>query len=349
MTRKRTVIAPSVSTRPVVRHSETTKPKSLHSGWVLAVPDLDHGSLSRGDAELIGAARKIARDLALGLVILSFDEHARIEWGKWGADAVVRARRRTAGNYEPEVDAEVVGAVIDEWAPRHCLFPDGIPGFGDVGRRVVTMRNADCVAGVVDIHVSGVRAAACGGARQFKTRLPPFMFVASGVACEPEQCVQTEIIESTATQPRNGAATPRLLAHGVRSANASALSLTEAQFVVAAGNGVSDWTAFRAVAKALNASVAGSRVVCDRGTLPKTCQVGTSGVSVSARCYVAFGIAGAPEHLAGITNCTHVVAVNTDPSAPMLLRADLAIVADADAILRTILTLVPSALEGVAA
>lgn len=346
MTRKRTFIVPSLLVRPVVRHSRTTKPKALRSGWLLAVPDLYGGALSKRDAELIGAARKVARDLALGLVVLSFDERERIQWAQWGVDAVVRARRRMPGSYDPEVDAEVVTAVIDEWEPRHCFFPDSIPGFGEVGRRVVTMRNADCVTGAVDILSRCVRAAACGGSRQFRTQLPPFIFVAAGVACEPAEGERTEVVESTAPQR---VVTPRLTACGLRSSNSTAVSLIDADFIVAAGNGVSDWTAFATVAKALNASVAGSRVVCDRATLPKSCQVGTSGVSVSARCYVAFGIAGAPEHLAGITNCTHVVAVNTDPNAPMLLRADMAVVADANAILRAMLTLVSQAIEGAAA
>ena len=69
------------------------------------------------------------------------------------------------------------------------------------------------------------------------------------------------------------------------------------------------------------------------GSLSRDRQVGASGTSVEARCYFAFGISGAPQHLQGITRCENVIAINTDPHAPMMKRADLAIVADAQAVM----------------
>src|SRR5262249_6444568 len=107
----------------------------------------------------------------------------------------------------------------------------------------------------------------------------------------------------------------------------------EADFIVAAGNGVVDWPAFHDLAAALGAAEGGSRAVCDQGHLPRDRQVGTSGTLVKPRCYLALGIAGAPQHLAGIVSGERVVAVNTDLHAEMIRRADLAIVADAQPIM----------------
>ena len=74
-------------------------------------------------------------------------------------------------------------------------------------------------------------------------------------------------------------------------------------------------------------------MVCDAGHLPRDRQIGASGTLVTARCYFALGIAGAPQHLQGITEVKHVIAVNTDLHAEMIKRADLAIVADAQTVM----------------
>jgi len=111
------------------------------------------------------------------------------------------------------------------------------------------------------------------------------------------------------------------------------ISLAEADFILSAGNGVTDWDSFAELGQVLGATRAGSRVVCDEGHLPRDRQVGASGSLVTARCYLAFGISGAPQHLQGITEVKHVVAINTDLHAGMIKRADLAIIADAQVVM----------------
>ncbi|MDJ0933000.1 FAD-binding protein [Breoghania sp.] len=83
----------------------------------------------------------------------------------------------------------------------------------------------------------------------------------------------------------------------------------------------------------------GSWVVCDQGHLPGERQVGAFGILVTAGCYFALGISGAPQHLQGITRVGSVIAVNTDLHAEMIKRADLAIVADAQAVMPALLRL----------
>jgi electron transfer flavoprotein alpha subunit len=125
----------------------------------------------------------------------------------------------------------------------------------------------------------------------------------------------------------------RIEDRGIAPTDPNAVPLPEADFIVSAGNGVSDWASFHEVASALGAAEGGSRVVCDAGFLPRDRQVGASGSLVEARCYLAFGIAGAPQHLQGISRCERVLAVNTDLHAEMVKRADLAIIADAQAVM----------------
>ncbi len=114
-------------------------------------------------------------------------------------------------------------------------------------------------------------------------------------------------------------------------------ALAEADFVVAAGNGVTDFASFLALAASLGAAPGASRVVCDAGLMPRDRQVGASGTVLGGTCYLAFGIAGAPQHLQGVAAVEHVIAVNTDLHAAMIKRASLAIIADAQRVMPALL------------
>jgi electron transfer flavoprotein alpha subunit len=83
------------------------------------------------------------------------------------------------------------------------------------------------------------------------------------------------------------------------------------------------------LAAALGGAVCGSRPVIDQGWLPLARQVGKSGVTVKPKLYIAAGISGAPEHIEGMRDAGLIVAINSDPSAPIFEVADYGIVGDA--------------------
>ncbi len=121
----------------------------------------------------------------------------------------------------------------------------------------------------------------------------------------------------------------------------STVDLAEARRIVGGGAGLvpagTDGEAVMRlladVAGSLGASAGATRVVTDAGWMGYDRQIGTTGVAVSPDLYVAFGISGAAQHVGGLGAPEHVVSVNTDPSCPMTLMADLGIVADAPAVL----------------
>jgi electron transfer flavoprotein alpha subunit len=118
------------------------------------------------------------------------------------------------------------------------------------------------------------------------------------------------------------------------------MDLAEASRIVAGGAGLESAERFEQlaeVAAALGASVGATRVVTDRGWLGHQRQIGTTGVVVDPRLYVAFGISGAVQHTSGLGDPEHVISVNTDPHCPMMQLADLAIVSDANAVLDELL------------
>jgi electron transfer flavoprotein alpha subunit len=117
------------------------------------------------------------------------------------------------------------------------------------------------------------------------------------------------------------------------------MDLTEASHIVAGGQGLKTAEAFEELGRigtALGASLGGTRVASDAGWISFERQIGTTGVIVSPKVYIAFGISGATQHTSGLGSPELIISVNTDPSCPMMKMSDVAIVSDACAVLEAI-------------
>ncbi|HBY92861.1 MAG TPA: electron transfer flavoprotein subunit alpha/FixB family protein, partial [Chloroflexi bacterium] len=109
------------------------------------------------------------------------------------------------------------------------------------------------------------------------------------------------------------------------------VDITRADIIVAVGRGIQSQDNIELaeeLAEALGGVVAASRPVTDAGWLPRTRQVGKSGLKVKPKLYLALGISGAPEHLEGMKEGDLIIAVNTDPNAPIFNVAHYGVVAD---------------------
>ncbi|MHB1090006.1 MAG: mycofactocin-associated electron transfer flavoprotein alpha subunit, partial [Ilumatobacteraceae bacterium] len=126
----------------------------------------------------------------------------------------------------------------------------------------------------------------------------------------------------------------------------ASIDLAEAPRIVAGGAGITDKATFArlgSIATALGASLGATRVITDRGWVEHIRQIGTTGVVVAPQLYMAFGVSGAVQHTNGLGEPEHIIAVNIDPSCPMMQLADLAVVGDANEIIGELASLLATA------
>jgi len=137
-------------------------------------------------------------------------------------------------------------------------------------------------------------------------------------------------------EPEHGPAVADAVTVGVLPPDVATMDLAEAPRILGGGAGLDGAERFALlaeVATALDASMGATRVITDRGWVSHSRQIGTTGVVVAPRLYVAFGVSGAVQHTSGLGQPEIVISVNTDPACPMMQLADVPIVADANATL----------------
>lgn len=293
------------------------------SSYVL-VASLSEEPWSDAERELLAAARILADEQERGAVLL-----VRIDQSSPACDAATNGVDRLieiVATSQPDRAAAVLLALIDTYHPRHLIFAD-TPVDGDVARRVAASLGERPASAVTRLS-RGMATGRCDGGQQDYTRpTPRLLLLAAGTGDIVERAPRREA--RAVPPPTVAARQAGIIDLGPEPIDAAAVPLDQASFIVSAGDGVTSWPAFHDVAAALSGAVGGSRQVCDAGHLPRSRQVGASGTLVTAKCYLALGISGAPQHLQGVARCRYIVAVNTDLHAAMVKRADLSIIADA--------------------
>lgn len=169
---------------------------------------------------------------------------------------------------------------------------------------------------------------------------PYFATVVRTLSSEQEQ-LQSEVRAVTIIQHSISRAEslPGIVRLAVDRQSEGKIELEQAGLILSGGRGLGkeQFELLKVLANQLGAAVGASRAVVDQGWIPQSAQVGLTGKIVSPQVYVAFGIHGAPQHVAGMAQSGCVVAVNHDPQAPIFEQADFGIVADAPELLQQIL------------
>jgi electron transfer flavoprotein alpha subunit len=232
------------------------------------------------------------------------------------------------GEYAPAGWAQAIVQVIGEQAPSVVIGPGNDRG-NEVMAHVAAILDlplaANCVAASVGDPATVTRVR-WGGSLLEEARVhgAPLLLTAAAhaVAAEP---VGVEIARLAAAQ--DGAA--RVAEHA--QATASGVSLAEAEVVVSGGRGVGSAEGFAVIeelAELLGAAVGCSRAVTSAGWRPHTDQVGQTGTKISPEIYIACGISGATQHMAGCKGAKKLLAINADREASIFASADDGVIGD---------------------
>lgn len=317
-------------------HARSPKPRRAYEPGarrLLVVAHSDRGALDEHARQAVAAAAIVA-DMQTEVVLLVLGELTD-DAAALGADKVISWPALARPAFAPDRALAALRECAAAYAPAHILMPDNATGDGDLGRRYAAQARASIATHVVEIDAQHVGCFANGG-RSFATRAWPEVILLDAEAVSAKlpfvgagERVAAPVSEIASDIASGAADADRYADRGTLQLDAAQVALEEADFIISAGNGVTDIAAFETLARALGAAVGASRVAVDNGHFARDKQVGATGKTVNASVYIAFGISGAVQHLQGIKDCRHVIAVNLDASAPIAKRANLTLIADA--------------------
>ncbi len=302
---------------------------------VLAVLEQRNGTVKRVSFEVLAAARSLADDLGgevHGLLVGPKGVGTE-ELGGSGADKVLICLDEDFELYQADRFTHVVAEQAT--AGGYSAIVLGATAMGkDLGPRVAARLGCPLASEVTSISAGDgvlVTRPVYAGKAIYKLRITAEPAVIS-VRPNSFDLISTSLAGALEEVPEGdgGKASPARTIK-VKEPEQAALDVAEASAVVSGGRGLKDPESFRLIeelASALGAAVGASRAVVDAGWRPHAEQVGQTGKTVSPNLYVAVGISGAIQHLAGMRTAKVIVAINKDPDAPIFKVADYGIVGD---------------------
>jgi len=304
---------------------------------ILAVCEQRDGTLRKVSTEVVTGARRLADALngtVEALVLGSGAVTGAEQLGKFGADTVVTMTNGVFGKYAPEGFAQAIVGRVRAGAYAAVLFPASATG-KDLAPRVAARLGTGLAADVTELTVEGGAIVAVrpvyAGKALLKVKLTGTPAV---VSLRPNVFTAVERPKAGAAQTvAASVAAGRVVVKEIKAAPAGALDVAEAPIVISGGRGLKEPANFKLLedlAKAFGgrAAVGASRAVVDAGWRSHADQVGQTGKTVSPTLYIAVGISGAIQHLAGMRTSKVIVAINKDKDAPIFKVADYGVVGD---------------------
>ncbi len=306
------------------------------SSGILVIAEAQGASLKKSAAEVAGVGRVLADALSeplCGLVIGEDPSAAASALAALGIPKVFAAADPRLARYSSDGFAFAAERAVAEMSPRLILLAATATG-KDLGPALAARIGATVVSDVVTLSAEGGTIRATRPVYAGKVRIdvepetPAVVTIRPNVfaAAEENGGGEVEALAIDLTEETIRAVVTEVLASAGRT-----VDLTEADIVVSGGRGMTGPEHFYLVeelAEALGGVVGASRAVVDAGWRPHAEQVGQTGKTVAPRLYVACGISGAIQHLAGMSSSKCIVAINKDPEAAIFKVADYGIVGD---------------------
>lgn len=299
---------------------------------VLVYVETTGGEIRKAGQEALTYGRKLADKAGMTCVALVVGKATDPAGaGRYGASRVLHAGDGALDAFESGLYASAIAAAARHTGARFVVMAHSANGKSLAGRVAVRLE-AGCVSAVNDLpDLSGgctVRKGVYSGKAMAEVQVltPVAVLTVAGNAIQP-----VVVGDKAPVEPF----TPELPARKVRVKGVDKVEglvpLPEAEIVVSAGRGMKgpeNWGIVEELARELGATTACSRPVADSGWRPHHEHVGQTGIAIRPNLYIAIGISGAIQHLAGVNRSKVIVVINKDPEAPFFKAADYGVVGD---------------------
>jgi electron transfer flavoprotein alpha subunit len=273
---------------------------------------------------MLAAARALAGQMDGRVVAILLGHQVQALANDLAADQVWYIDHPALADFNPDSYQQALEPLLAEHAPRLCLFGDtsiGAELAGPLSARLGLPLVSYCRGFHAQDGTLKFVSQVCGGKIMFEGELPAPTALATmmpggykpeaGRSAQPPGVIPLQVPAFTG---------PRLRLLRYIEPEIGDVDISKEAMLVAVGRGIQNQDNLQLaqeLADALGAAVCSSRPVVDQGWLPTSRLVGKSGQRVKAKVYLALGISGAPEHVEAVTNSETIIAVNTDPQAPI--------------------------------
>jgi len=272
---------------------------------------------------MLAAARHIAQVSGGKVVGVLLGQNALKLSDSLGANLVLYLDHPTLAEFVPDAYLFALAGLIGERQPRAVLLGSTTIG-SDIAGGLSVRLNAPLISQCQQVATDGgeirLISKICGGKIMTETELPDALTLVTMIpgGYPPEDGQGKGATVETVAVPSLGESRVRLAKY--IEPEAADVDLEKEPFIIAVGRGIQtqdNVELAQTLADLLGGVVAGSRPIVDQGWLPTSRLVGKSGKQVKAKLYLTLGISGAPEHIEGITGSETIIAINSDPNAPI--------------------------------
>ncbi len=305
---------------------------------VLVYLENTEGSFKKSVFEVVSYAKATADLLNTKLVAISIgdvDSSELEKVGKYGASTVLTVKSENVKDFVNQAYSSIIVSAAEAESAEVIIISNSFSGKG-LAPRVAAKLSASYAGNVImlpevkDGNLILKRSVFSGKAYAFTELTSAKKVIAvnpNSFEVRPIQ-EQVNIKEFPVSINENDLST--IVKEIIRATDK--ISLTDAEIIVSAGRGLKgpeNWGMIEELANILGAATACSKPVSDSGWRPHEEHVGQTGITVSPNLYIAIGISGAIQHLAGVSSSKTIVVINKDPEAPFFKVADYGIVGDA--------------------
>jgi electron transfer flavoprotein alpha subunit len=289
---------------------------------ILVLADHLRGQLSDATLELVGKAKELAASIG-GQAVVALLGAPDLAGQMTGADTVLTVDDPALSDYTPEAWEKTLLHIVNERQPRLVLIANTTIGM-DLGAGLSAAWGAPLVAYTVRLEAEGgdivATAQVYGGKLLAEVAMTGDRGICTVVAGSFPAAAGGGSPSVESVTPPAGLDDRKTSFLTMVEPEAGDVDITAAELLVSVGRGIGSQDNLEEVqelADALGAPLSASRPITDAGWLPKTRQVGKSGLKVKPKVYLTFGISGAPEHLEGMRDAELIIACNTDEAAPI--------------------------------